>query len=154
MYPTPRTPNSLGASLLVLAILVIAILYVAPNTLSHISLNTIPAFSNGSNSATINDSMSVTTMINTEFGSYAPAATRIAKCESGLNPNAVGQHSAPGNEDMGLFQIETPSTWNTTSFKNANPLDPATNVQAAHEIFTRDGNSWHEWSCARIVGLS
>lgn len=154
MYPTPRTPNSLGASLLVLAILVIAILYVAPNTLSHISLNAIPAFSNGSNTAKINDSMSVATMINTEFGSYAPAAMQIAKCESGLNPQAVNQQKVGNSQATGIFQILYPSTWNTTSYANASPTDPATNVQAAHEIFTRDGNSWHEWDCARIVGLS
>lgn len=151
MYPTPRTGNSLGASLLVLAILVIAIFYVAPNTLSHISLSSIPAFN--SNSATINDSMSVTTMINTEFGSYAPAAMQIAKCESGLNPNAVNTQAVGNSQATGIFQILYPSTWNTTSFANQSPTDPATNVQAAHQIFTRDGNSWHEWACARIVGL-
>lgn len=150
MYPTPRTGNSLGASILLLVIVIGLLLFITPNSLNHISLGNIQL---STNSASINDSMSVATMINTEFGSYAPAATQIAKCESGFNPQAVNPQKVGNSQATGIFQILYPSTWNTTSYANQSPTDPASNVAAAHQIFTRDGNSWHEWACARIVGL-
>lgn len=154
MYPTPRTPNSLGASLFVLAVLVIAIFFLVPGSLNHISLGNLPAFSSGSNSANINDSMSVSTMINTQFGAYGPQAMKIATCESSLNPQAVNPRLIGNSHATGLFQILYPSTWNTTQYAGGNPKDAATNVQAAYQIFSRDGNSWREWECAKIVGLS
>src|SRR5262245_15069844 len=39
--------------------------------------------------------------INDVFGSESGAATRVATCESGLNPGAV----SPGGGNHGLFQI-------------------------------------------------
>lgn len=95
----------------------------------------------------------VTSMISSVFGSYAGQAIAIANCESSLNPNAVNKESVGGSYATGVFQILYPSTWNTTSYKNGNPKDARTNILAAYEIFKRDGYSWREWACARIVGL-
>jgi len=81
-------------------------------------------------------------MINQVFGPYGPAAITVARCESGLNPNAYNPSSAAG-----LFQILYPSTWARTSQAANSPFNPMANILAAHEIFARDGYSWREWSC-------
>jgi hypothetical protein len=149
IYGKPGAPQSQTTLLIVLLIVVCGVLYWtgAFNGMHP----TIPQL--GSNTAKINDNMSVATMINTEFGSYAPAAMSIAKCESGLNPNAVNPQKVGNSQATGIFQILYPSTWNTTDYANGSPTDPATNVQAAYQIFHRDGNNWHEWACAKIVGV-
>jgi hypothetical protein len=90
---------------------------------------------------------SPTAIINQVFGADAPAALRIAMCESSLNPNAVNSTAIGGSHAEGLFQILYPSTWNTTSQAGNSPFDAMANTIAAHEIFIRDGHSWREWAC-------
>jgi LysM repeat protein len=90
---------------------------------------------------------STTSIINEVFGSDAPAALRIAMCESTLNPNAVNSTPIGGSHAEGLFQILYPSTWSTTSQAGASPFNARANAIAAHEIFMRDGHSWREWAC-------
>lgn len=90
---------------------------------------------------------SVVAMINQVFGANAPAAIRIATCESGLNPNAYNAISIGGSHAAGLFQILYPSTWYGTSQASASPYNAYANIVAAHEIFVRDGYSWREWVC-------
>jgi hypothetical protein len=90
---------------------------------------------------------SSTQIINEVFGPDAPAALRIATCESTLNPNAVNSTPVGGSHAEGLFQILYPSTWNTTSQAGASPFNAMANAIAAHEIFVRDGHSWREWEC-------
>lgn len=84
---------------------------------------------------------SIEDMINQAFGSYGPGAINVARCESGLNPNAYNPSGAAG-----LFQI-MPSTWAGTSEAGQSPFNAAANIAAAHEIFVRDGYSWREWTC-------
>ena len=84
---------------------------------------------------------SIPAMIDQVFGAYGPAAINIARCESGLNPNAYNPSGA-----MGLFQI-MPGTWAGTSEAGASPYNAEANIIAAHEIFVRDGYSWREWVC-------
>jgi Transglycosylase SLT domain len=85
---------------------------------------------------------SYTDMIHQVFGAYGDQAVRIAECESTMNPNAYnGVLGAAG-----LFQI-IPSTWASTSEAGQSVYNPAANIQAAHEIFVRDGNSFAEWQC-------
>lgn len=90
---------------------------------------------------------SIDGMINQVFGAYAPAAKRVAMCESSMNPNATNTISIGGNHAAGLFQILYPSTWNTTSQAAYSPYNASANIKAAHEIFVRDGYSWREWVC-------
>jgi LysM repeat protein len=90
---------------------------------------------------------SPTSIINEIFGADAPAALRIAMCESTLNPNAVNSTPVGGSHAQGLFQILYPSTWNTTSQAGMSPFNARANAIAAHEIFVRDGHSWREWAC-------
>jgi hypothetical protein len=84
---------------------------------------------------------SIEAMINQAFGSYGPGAINVARCESGLNPDAYNASGAAG-----LFQI-MPSTWARTSEAGQSPFNAAANIAAAHEIFVRDGYSWREWTC-------
>lgn len=90
---------------------------------------------------------SVAGMISQVFGSYSAAATRIAQCESGLNPGATNLQAIGNSHAAGVFQILYPSTWGGTSQAAASPYDAWSNIVAAHEIFVRDGYSWREWTC-------
>ena len=89
----------------------------------------------------------VTTIITQIFGANAPEALNVARCESGLNPAARNPNAVGGSYPAGLFQILYPSTWSTTPEAGLSPYDATANAQAAYAIFTRDGNSWREWSC-------
>ncbi|HJT58043.1 MAG TPA: LysM peptidoglycan-binding domain-containing protein [Ktedonobacteraceae bacterium] len=90
---------------------------------------------------------SVASMIEQVFGSYAAGAIHVAACESGLNPGASNPISIGGSHAAGVFQILYPSTWAGTSEAANSPYDAWSNIVAAHEIFVRDGYSWHEWTC-------
>jgi len=81
------------------------------------------------------------------FGPDAPAAMRVAWCESTNNPNAVNSIAIGNSYAEGLFQILYPSTWYTTSQAGNSPFNARANAIAAHEIFIRDGHSWREWAC-------
>lgn len=81
------------------------------------------------------------------FGSYAPGAINVARCESGFDPNSRNVIAIGGSHASGVFQILYPSTWNTTSYASYSPYDADANIHAAYEIFRRDGYSWREWAC-------
>jgi hypothetical protein len=90
---------------------------------------------------------SVAAMIEQVFGGYASSALAIARCESGLNPNAYNPVSIDGSHAEGVFQILYPSTWDSTPEAGSSPYNALANIEAAHAIFVRDGYNWHEWSC-------
>ena len=90
----------------------------------------------------------VIAIIKQVFGSNAPGALQVAKCESGLNPQAYNPNSIGGSHPEGLFQILYPSTWSGTSEASNSPYSAMANALAAHQIFVRDGYSWREWTCA------
>jgi hypothetical protein len=92
-------------------------------------------------------SAQVISIIDSVFGSYAPGAINVARCESGFNPNAVNPTPVGGSHASGVFQILYPSTWDTTSQAANSPFDAQANTEAAFEIFKRDGYSWREWVC-------
>ncbi|MFI5273209.1 MAG: transglycosylase family protein [Ktedonobacterales bacterium] len=81
-------------------------------------------------------------LIRAVFGGYAGQALAIAACESGYNPGAVN----PSSDASGVFQF-LPSTWATTSYAGYSPFNAWANVNAAHQVFVRDGYSWREWQC-------
>ncbi len=99
-----------------------------------------PVGANPGQQAIINEIVAV-------FGSNAPGALNIAKCESGYDPNAWNSYPIMGSHASGVFQILYPSTWNTTSYSGSSPFDANANIHAAYQIFHRDGNSWREWQC-------
>jgi transglycosylase-like protein with SLT domain len=67
-------------------------------------------------------------------------ALRIAKCESGYNPNAVNRSSGAS----GLFQF-LPSTWAALPWRASSPFDPVANSQAAAYYYQHSGPG--PWVC-------
>ncbi|MBA3824603.1 MAG: LysM peptidoglycan-binding domain-containing protein [Ktedonobacterales bacterium] len=93
----------------------------------------------------------VQALINSTFGKYAGAASRIARCESGFDPNAHNSIAVYYNgrylgHAMGVFQI-VDATWASTSYAKYSPYNAWANIHAAYEIFQRDGYTWREWQC-------
>ncbi len=84
------------------------------------------------------------TYINTIFGDRAPEATRVATCESTMNPGAV----SPGGGNHGLFQINdvhrgtfeqvTGQQWGAV-------YDPYWNTIYAKHLVDQSG--WQPWAC-------
>jgi soluble lytic murein transglycosylase-like protein len=67
-------------------------------------------------------------------------ALRVAKCESGYNPNAVNRSSGAS----GLFQF-MPATWASMPQHNQSVFNPVANAQAAAVLYQRSGPN--QWSC-------
>ena len=82
-------------------------------------------------------------LIREVFGSDANRALEIAFCESGLNPQAVGDTNL-NPSSYGVFQIR--------AFVNRPPvedlLDARKNIEFAHQMFEQQGN-WSAWTCSR-----
>jgi LysM repeat protein len=106
-----------------------------------------PATSPGAGAGQPMPTGSVTQIISRVFGSYAWQAQQVAMCESSLNPNATNPIYVGNSHAAGVFQILYPSTWSSTSEATSSPYNAVANIQAAHEIFVRDGYSWREWVC-------
>lgn len=145
-YGKPSAPQGQTTLLIVFLIVIVAVLYWT-GALNGIHPTLPQNITGPANNAT------PAQLITSQFGQYAPAAMKIANCESSMNPQAVNTQPVAGSYATGLFQILYPSTWNTTSYASQDPKNAATNTAAAWEIFKRDGYNWHEWECARIVGL-
>jgi len=67
-------------------------------------------------------------------------ALRVAKCESGYNPNAVNASSGAA----GLFQFMR-STWAGTPYAGSSIFDPVANARAAAWLYVHGGPG--NWSC-------
>jgi soluble lytic murein transglycosylase-like protein len=67
-------------------------------------------------------------------------ALRVAKCESGYNPNAVNR----GSGASGLFQF-MPATWASMPQHSQSVFNPVANAQAAAVLYARSGPN--QWSC-------
>lgn len=107
-----------------------------------------PAGANPGQQAVIDEIVAV-------FGdANANNALIVAKCESGYDPNAYNNYAIGSSHAAGVFQILYPSTWDTTSYAADSPFNADANINAAYQIFHRDGNSWHEWQCAKINGIA
>lgn len=74
-------------------------------------------------------------IIEAYFGDRAPAACRVAWCESRWDFYAV----SPGGANIGLFQINRIHGWHAS-------FDPDTNVAYAYEL-SRGGTYWGPWAC-------
>jgi len=87
------------------------------------------------------------------FGPYAGQALQVAKCESNYDAKAYNSQAVLNSHASGVFQILYHATWSTTSFKNRSPMDYKANIEAAYEIFRRDGFSWRQWQCKPGVAM-
>jgi hypothetical protein len=111
--------------------------HTAPVSPAPVVRNDPPAPASSTNSGG-----SVQSLIQSVFGAYAGQALRVAACESSYNPSAINRSSGAS----GVFQF-LHSTWVTTSYAGYSPFNAWANVNAAHQVFVRDGYSWREWSC-------
>jgi hypothetical protein len=74
----------------------------------------------------------------------APAATRVARCESSLNPAAM----SPGGGNHGLFQINNVhrDAWQrVTGVSWSFRYDPYFNSVYAKHLY--DAQGWRPWTC-------
>lgn len=84
-------------------------------------------------------------LIHDVFSSNAGAACKIAFCESGYNPGAIGDSGA----SLGLFQIQP--RWHqhradSLFGEGASLLDMEVNVRTAY-VISSGGTDWSQWSC-------
>lgn len=91
---------------------------------------------------------SVEATITEVFGAHGPAAIRVARCESGLNPRAVSR----GGKNWGLFQINTVHRSRVVAmgYQWEDLLDARVNALVARSIFDEQG--WRPWGCRRAAG--
>lgn len=81
------------------------------------------------------------------FGDDADRAIAVAKCESGLRPNAINNKNTNGTIDHGIFQINSVHEKKRGSaFKS----DWKANVRVAKQIFDEQG--FRPWVCAKSIG--
>jgi hypothetical protein len=79
------------------------------------------------------------------FGDDAPAALRVADCESSMNPRAV----SPGGGNHGLFQINSVHAANFEVVTGKDwyeyRYDAIANAEYARWLQNHEG--WRPWSC-------
>lgn len=69
-------------------------------------------------------------------------AVRIARCESGLNPQAKNKRSSAS----GVFQIVS-RTWRAHADADMNVFNAHDNIEVAYRIWLSDGRSFRQWRC-------
>lgn len=94
-------------------------------------------------------------LIRAKFGANADKALAIANCESGLNPNAIGdkslmylQSGTYYGASYGLFQIRYLPGRPSPDWL----IIPENNIQKAYEM-SGGGVNWSAWSCAKKLGI-
>lgn len=76
------------------------------------------------------------------FTTNCAQAVRVARCESGLNPNAANPSGA-----RGLFQLlGHQSLYEAHGWSSADWADPYVNTVVAHDLWRSSG--WSPWVCA------
>lgn len=88
---------------------------------------------------------SVQDAINQSFGPIADQASRVADCESSMDPNAVSS----GGGNYGLFQINTvhrSEFEEVTGRPWSDVLDAYANSQYAAYLYNQSGG-WGPWTC-------
>ena len=84
--------------------------------------------------------------INQNFGPIADQASRVANCESGMDPNAVSS----GGGNYGLFQINRVHASDFEAVTGQpfhdGALDPYANSQYAKYLYDQSGG-WGPWAC-------
>lgn len=77
-------------------------------------------------------------------------ALAIAKCESGLNPDAYNNKNANGTTDGGLFQINSTHDARLREL-GLDKYDPEDNVTFARILYEENG--WSPWVCRKHVAM-
>ena len=74
----------------------------------------------------------------------------MAKCESGLNPDAHNGKNANGTTDGGLFQINSSHDARMEKL-GLDKYDPEDNVKFARILY--EENNWKPWVCAHKLAI-
>lgn len=73
-------------------------------------------------------------------------AVRIAKCESGMRPEAFNGKNRNGSWDAGVFQVNSVHKYSKEYLFNVD-----NNLKVARKLYEARGNTWGAWVCARKV---
>lgn len=90
------------------------------------------------------DGASVTSLIR-KYDWDAEKALNIMKCESQGDPTKIGDRQLK-RPSFGLFQV---NTFYNPQYDETKLLDPAYNIQAAYEIYSKGG--WGRWTCNKLI---
>lgn len=74
----------------------------------------------------------------------------VARCESGLNPNAHNPRNTNGTTDGGLFQINSVHDKRLEAM-GLDKYDPEDAAKFARMLYDEEG--WRPWVCHRKVAL-
>lgn len=83
-------------------------------------------------------------LIHETFPEDPHTALAIAKCESGLNPDAYNPHNKNGSTDGGLWQINSVHD-KTLVESGLTKWDPEDATEYARRLY--DQNGWQPWVC-------
>jgi len=81
------------------------------------------------------------------WGANADRAISVARCESGLNPNALNNNPRTGDYSVGVFQINLHGSLATNRPSEEWLRDYKNNVEYAYRMFQSSG--WTPWTCAK-----
>lgn len=73
-------------------------------------------------------------------------AVAIAKCESGMRPEAFNGKNRNGSWDAGVFQVNSVHKYSKEYLFNVD-----NNLKVARKLYEARGNTWGAWVCARKV---
>ncbi|MFL6074089.1 MAG: peptidoglycan-binding protein [Mycobacteriales bacterium] len=88
----------------------------------------------------------VQSMINSVFGSAAPTALRVARCESSYNEIAINRNTN-GTRDYGIFQLNDGGTLQGLGGDAHSALYASSNISMAHTLYLQRG--WQPWSSSQ-----
>jgi peptidoglycan hydrolase-like protein with peptidoglycan-binding domain len=112
---------------------------VGPTTRSHLD-------SPGSVNLNTASASQVQSMINSTFGSAAPTALRVARCESSYNEIAINRNTN-GTRDYGVFQLNDGGTLQGLGGNAHSALYASSNISMAHTLYLQRG--WQPWSSSQ-----
>lgn len=94
------------------------------------------------------DNPEVIAEIRRVFGSAANRAIQIARCESGLRPDALNDNPRTRDYSVGVFQINLYGNLSKTRPSEEWLKNYQNNISYAHEMYLRSG--FGPWTCSRI----
>lgn len=98
---------------------------------------------NGATSFQSADMPAYTDLYDQYFGNKADEARKVAKCESGMRPDAININKN-GSKDIGLFQINDRTWLEVYQVTESQLKDEEVNIKTAKAIYARS-NSWQAW---------